>query len=176
MGCMNTPTWSTQPQEHPHIFRKIFHRRTRPHAPATRRHVPGTLTASTDAVRNIPSVLTDSVNGVRNIPSDLTEYSVSFSGEPPAPLPAPENWKIFKLQYLVRLSPKFDKLGTKLKLRTRGTQLNYFQGLKTTKSHLSKRSNSGQLRIQWSRRPIPSNELLRASLGPHQATYELQIS
>ena len=29
MGCMNTPTWSTQPQEHPQIFRKNFHRRTR---------------------------------------------------------------------------------------------------------------------------------------------------
>ena len=66
---MNIPTCSTQPQDHTHIFRKIFHRRTRPHAPATRRHVPGTLTASTDAVRNIPLALMDSVNGVRNIPS-----------------------------------------------------------------------------------------------------------
>ena len=109
---MNIPTCSTQPQEHTQIFRKFFHHRTCPHAPATRRHVPGT--ASTDAVGNIPSVLTDSVNGVRNIPSDLTKYSVSFSGA--------ENWKIFKLRYPLRFSPKFDKIGTKMKPRTGGTQ------------------------------------------------------
>ena len=86
---MNIPTCSTQPQDHNHIFRKIFLRHTRfhapakarPHAPATRRHVRRTRTASTDAVRNIPLSLTDSINGVRNIPSDLTEYSVTFSGD-----------------------------------------------------------------------------------------------
>ena len=77
---MNIPTCSTQPQDHNHIFRKNFLRHTCPHAPAARRHVRCTRTASTDAVRNIPLSLTDSVNGVRNIPSDLTEYSVTFSG------------------------------------------------------------------------------------------------
>ena len=125
------------------------------HAPATRRHVPGTLTASVNAVRNIPLNLTDSVNAVRNIPSKLTKYSVIFSCQTPAPATAPENREIFKSWYLLRFSTKFHKIGTKMKLTTRGTNPYHFQALKSTESRRENTTNSGQACNSRSRRPKP---------------------
>ena len=121
------------------------------------------VTASVNAVRNIPLTLTDFVNAVRNIPSKLTEYSVVFSGQPPAPLSVPKNREKFKTSYLTRFSTKFHKIGTKMKLTTRGTNPYHFQALKPTESRRENTTNSGQACNSRSRHPKPSNEPPRAS-------------